>query len=89
MVPTAWGRPAGRRPPLSRGSWPGRSPRDGLSFLRTGAEGGVLAAVNAGDRPEPIGRPAAQDWMTRGGPGQGGADAPARDRLDDAPKEAT
>lgn len=36
-----------------------------LSFLRTGAEGSVLAAVNAGDRPEPIDLPwPARDWMT-------------------------
>lgn len=32
-----------------------------LSFLRTGAEGSVLAAVNAGDRPEPIDLP----WPAR------------------------
>ena len=36
-----------------------------LSFLRTGAEGSVLAAVNAGERPEPIDLPwPARDWMT-------------------------
>ena len=36
-----------------------------LSFLRTGAEGSVLAAVNAGDRPEPMDLPwPARDWMT-------------------------
>ena len=58
-----WGRAWLALPALRRGSWldahPGR-----VLFLRTGAEGSVLA-VNAGERPEPIDSPwPARDWMT-------------------------
>ena len=48
-----------------------------LSFLRTGAEGSVLAAVNAGDRPEPMDLPwPARDWMTGAALEQGGQTLP-------------